>query len=312
MHGVSASPRAQSPDELRDAIRTGLDALARARPDLIPALDLQGTLLSREVDLLFAISAGGLPSLKLPAGYVAAKLSRGVPVLYGEPIPLPLPLLETSAREFCDRLAAGGAGDAASSVGRAIDARNVDAGTAIAACLARDQRRVRLIATRCGISPDILWLIAELALAPFVHLLQSRVLLPVDADSRLGAARDGWDHGFCPACASWPAIVEATGGRNLLRCSFCAAAWTLTTCRCIYCANHDERFITAASDAQHASSRLQTCGKCGGYVKVIEVNAPTPFPLVAIEDLATMDLDVAAMNRKYMRPPLPEIQKLSG
>jgi hypothetical protein len=44
-------------------------------------------------------------------------------------------------------------------------------------------------------------------------------------------------------------------------------------------------------------------------VKVLEVPAPTLFPLVAIEDLASMDLDLVALERKYMKPPLPEIRK---
>src|SRR5437762_399984 len=63
-------------------------AIAAARPDLTPALDLQRRLLRIVVDVANALDAGRLPRLSLPPRYVAAKLARGVPLIAGEPIPL--------------------------------------------------------------------------------------------------------------------------------------------------------------------------------------------------------------------------------
>lgn len=292
---------------LRAGLDQRLDALAASRPDLDRALALQRVLLGRQLDLVDVIRTAGMPGLTLPAGYVAAKLRRGVPALHREPIPLPATLLAISAREFCDHLASGGAGEAAAAVGRAMDQHQIDVGVLLSACFGRDQRRVRLMAAQQNVSPDLAWLVAELALAPFAYLLQCRAL-PADHAAIAEASR-AWDRGFCLACGSWPAIVEASGGANLLRCSFCAAAWQLSSYRCIYCGSDSERFITAAPDPEHASRRLQLCGECGGYVKAIEVPTPTEFPLVAVEDLASMDLDLVAIERKYLRPPLPEIRR---
>jgi FdhE protein len=100
------------------------------------------------------------------------------------------------------------------------------------------------------------------------------------------------------------------GGAHVLRCSFCAASWQLSTYRCLYCRNDAETFVTAA-DPEQPRRRVQLCGGCGGYVKVIEIDAPTPFPLLAVEDLATMDLDLVAIEQKYLRPALPEIKHAS-
>jgi FdhE protein len=293
------------------ALRAGLDRrlgdLALARPDLEPALALQRILLSRQIDLLEFIRNGGLPGVALPPGYVAAKLKRGVPALHGEPIPLPSTLLELTAREFCGHLAKGGAGEAAAAVDRALEHRALDGGALLSACFGRDQRRVRFMAAQQGLSPDLAWLVAELALAPFAYLLQCRALAAdrVPLTDAIGT----WDRGFCPACGSWPAIIEATGGANVLRCSFCAAGWRLSSYRCLYCGNDAETFITAAPDPEQPGRRVQMCGGCGGYVKVLELSAPTEFPLVAVEDLASMDLDMVAIERKYLRPPLPEIRR---
>jgi FdhE protein len=310
MHGENAARPRPSADELKQLVDTRLHELAAARPDLVPAVDLQRSLLGREIDLLDVIATGGLPGLSLPPGYLAAKLRRGIPILHGEPIPLPIRLLKLSAREFCDRLAEGGAGEAAAAVARALDTRTLDADALLSACFGRDQRRVRFIAVQQSLSPDLAWLVAELALAPFVYLLQTHILArAAGMSAAVAAAITAWDRGFCLACGSWPALAEAGAGGHQLRCSFCAARWSLGSYRCVYCANRSRTFVTAAPDLQVPGRRLQLCGACGGYVKVLEVGAPAQFPLIAIEDLASMDLDLVAIERKYMKPALPEIKK---
>jgi FdhE protein len=294
-------------DQLRARLERRLRDLGAARPDLERALALQQVLLNRQIDLLEVLRTGGLPGITLPAGYLATKLARGIPALHGEPVPLPGTLLALSAREFCGHLAGGGAGEAAAAVGRALDTGALDPAALLSACFGRDQRRVRLLAVQQQVSPDLAWLVAELALAPFAFLLQRRVF--ADPVAIVDAALRAWDRGFCPACGSWPAIVEARAGAHEHRCSFCAAGWPLSSYRCLYCGNAGESFVTAAPDPERSGRRLQLCGECGGYMKVLEGDAPTPFPLVAVEDLASMDLDMVAIERKYLRPPLPQIAR---
>jgi FdhE protein len=293
-------------DQLRASLDRRLDELAAARPDLSRALELQRRLLGRQAEMLDVFRQGGMPAVALPAGYLAAKLKQGIPALYGEPIPLPTRLLELSAREYCEFLAQGGAGEPAAAVGRALDTHTLDGAALVSACFGRDQRRVRFMVTQQGLSPDIAWLVAELALGPFAYLLQYRAFATAHAAGPLRA----WDRGFCPGCGSWPAIGEAIGGEQTLRCSFCAANWSLASYRCIYCANDGDTFVTAAYPEQ-PGRRVQMCGACGGYFKVLELEEPTEFPLVAVEDLASMELDMMAIERKYMRPALPEIRRSS-
>jgi formate dehydrogenase maturation protein FdhE len=118
-----------------------------------------------------------------------------------------------------------------------------------------------------------------------------------------------WDEGYCPYCGSWPAFVELAGGRPTLRCSFCALGWQLRSHRCLYCASADHHFVRAAPEGQ-SRNHIELCASCGHYTKVIEVGEPTPFPLLAIEDLATMDLDRAAMDKQYQRPDLPDLDAI--
>jgi FdhE protein len=286
-------------------------ALLAARPDLGSAASLQRVLLTIVVDLACAIDRGRLPKLSLPPKYLAAKLTRGVPVLAGEPLPLPVPALEPALLRLCDALASGGAGDAATHIRQALESGNLEPASLLKASLYRDQGAMRTGAVHRGLSPDLVWLVAELAVSPFVHALQ-RLLLTSAGTEELRASLDGWNRGYCPACGSWPAVAEVVGGHRTLRCSFCASAWELKTYACIYCEEGGEPFVTAAPAEDRKDRRIEVCSSCGGYLKTVDVPELSPFPLLAITDIETTDLDVAAMEHGYARPALKDFATRKG
>src|SRR6185295_9827043 len=219
-----------------------------ARADLAPAIELQRRLLTLVSELGGTIENGRVPRLSLPPRYLAAKLARGVPAFTGEPIPLPLALLRAPLLRLCDELAAGGAGEAATHVREAIENGSMEAGSLLTASLARDQTAIRIGASHRGLSPDLVWLVAELTVSPIAHALQ-RMLFANAASAASGeGAIAAWNRGYCPACGSWPALAEVVDGHRTLRCSFCATAWELTTHACIYCEEAGESFVTVAPD----------------------------------------------------------------
>jgi len=156
-----------------------------------------------------------------------------------------------------------------------------------------------------------MWLIAELAVSPFAHALQ-RMLFGAVAAGELREALDAWNHGYCPACGSWPAVGEVAAGHRTLRCSFCSCAWELSTYACIYCENSSEGSVTAAPDAERKDRRIEVCSGCGGYLKTIDLPELSPFPLLSISDIETTDLDVAAMEHGYARPGLKDFTSRKG
>jgi FdhE protein len=291
---------------LRETAERRWAAISAVRPDLQPAVALQRRLLGAMIELDALFASGRIPRLSLPPRYLAAKLTRGVPVLAGEPIPLPAGVIKPTLLQLCDALAEGGAGEAALHIRGAIDSGNIEVGSLLAASLKRDQAAIRTGATHRGLSPDLVWLVAELAVSPFTHTLQ-RLLLHSDT-APLAEALTGWNRGYCPACGSWPALAEVVGGHRTLRCSFCSSAWELPAYACIYCDESGEPFVTAAPDADRKDRRLVVCSSCGGYLKTIDLGELSPFPLLAISDIETTDLDVAAMEHGYARPPLKDIQ----
>jgi FdhE protein len=297
--------QAFSRENLLNSAQRRWQVIRETRPDLEPALALQRELLTRIIDLAATLGSGRLPKLSLPPKYLAAKLARGVPALAGEPIPLPVPVLTPTLLQLCDALANGGAREAATHIRQAVEAGNIEAGSLLTASLHRDQAALRTGAVHRGLSPDLMWLVAELAVSPFAHALQRMLFGNVSAGD-LQTALDAWNHGYCPACGSWPAVGEVVGGHRTLRCSFCSCAWELTTYACIYCEESGEPFVTAAPDEERKDRRVEVCASCGGYLKTIDVPELSPFPLLSISDIETTDLDVAAMEHGYARPPLKD------
>lgn len=281
-------------------------AILAARPELAPAVALQEQLITRVVDLTAIVERAPLPRLSLPPRYLAAKLTRGIPALAAEPMPLPVQVMMPALIGLCDELARGGAGDTAEHIKAAIEESRLDAGSLLTASLNRDQNAIRTGATHRGLSPDLVWLVAELAVSPYVHVLQRILLTPGPADSGLSAALANWSHGYCPACGSWPALAEIHESHRVLRCSFCAHGWELKTYACVYCGAAGEKFVTFAGSVDRPHLRVEICGGCGSYLKTVDVTELSPFPLLAIADLETMELDMMAMDKGYRRPPLKE------
>ena len=295
--------QARTPEDWPQTAEQRWRAIRQAQPDLAPAIDLQRRLLTLVVGLADALKGGRLPRLSLPPGYLAAKLARGVPALAGEPVPLPVAVLTRVLLQLCTALGEGGAGEAADHIRQAIATGSLDAGSLLSASFARDQSSIRTGAGQRGLAPDLVWLVAELAVSPYVNALQ-RLLLTAAVDPRLRSTLEAWNRGYCPACGSWPAVAEVVGGHRLLRCSFCASAWELSAYACIYCEQGGDGFLTAAPDAERKDRRLEVCSACHGYLKSIDIEGLSPFPLAAISDIETTDLDVAAMERGYRRPAL--------
>jgi hypothetical protein len=291
-------------DELWQLALAKWAGIAANSPDLTPALALQRAILRILIDAREGLDDSRAPLPDLAPSAILAKWTRGVPALRNETVPIAAPLVAVLPA-LCDALAQGGAGQSAAHIGQALAAGEIDGGSLLRVSLARNRKAIRTSSLHHGFSPDLVWVIGELGSAPLAHYCQTRVLDTAELKAALISSRT-WDRGYCPCCGSWPAFIE----NGQLRCSYCAAAWALTSHRCVYCGNHDDRFLVAAPDVNRPARSVELCGACGCYTKAITAAALTPFPLVAIEDLATMDLDEGAMARGYHRPDLFDLDAI--
>lgn len=115
----------------------------------------------------------------------------------------------------------------------------------------------------------------------------------------------GWAHGYCPICGGWPALAELRGldGNRHLRCASCGSDWRIEWLRCPFCGegNH-EKLGSLVSPASLERQTIEVCDGCRGYVKTITTLTPIRPEHVVLQDLATLVLDVTALDRNYSRP----------
>ena len=292
---------------LEEAERRWQKLLAK-RPDLGPAIDLQRRLVGRSLALGSIIDARPETQVGVTPAAAASKLRQRRPAFAGETRALDATGLVPFVLGFCEDFANGGAGPPAERLHDVLQRGEIDVESLLSSSLARQQAAIRAKAQHVGVAPDLLWLVAELGVAPLANRAQQTLLTKVAAsDQPLCSAVGGWQEGYCPACGSWPAYTETIEHTRSLRCSFCGRSWTPLASRCIYCGETGESLLIATDDTTDPRRRVELCRRCGGYLKSFDVKRRTPFELLPVADLETNDLDVGAAGRGYARPPMRDL-----
>ena len=117
-----------------------------------------------------------------------------------------------------------------------------------------------------------------------------------------------WWEGYCPVCGAWPTLAEFRGleRKRWLRCGRCATGWEVAWLRCPFCdeTQHANLGYLAPEEGE-TTRKVEVCDTCKGYVKAEPtVKHLAPWEIV-LDDLATVPLEVAALDRGYHRPERP-------
>jgi hypothetical protein len=141
-------------------------------------------------------------------------------------------------------------------------------------------------------APASLDQVLVLALRPFLARCAEALSQRVDLAT--------WSHGHCPVCGWEPdfAVITPSAERRLF-CGRCVAQWSFAPLACPFCSNEDRALITsfATRDGRY---RVAACDVCRRYIKAYDArNAQRPV-MVAVDTIATLPLDAAAMQRGYV------------
>jgi FdhE protein len=175
-------------------------------------------------------------------------------------------------------------------------ARVPDALAVLEASVEQDGEALAGLAAAAGAPPEAFAAVAGLAAWPLLHACRRRWADRVDP---------AWSRGHCPVCGAWPALAEARGVERTrrLRCARCGADWAAEWLRCPYCDNRDHsRLAALVSEPTAERRRVEVCRACRGYVKTLTTLQASPPGAVALDDLASVDLDVAARAEEFRRP----------
>ena len=140
-------------------------------------------------------------------------------------------------------------------------------------------------------------------LAPLIAMPLLQACRRAGADQMPGT----WPHGYCPTCGAWPTLAEIRGldGARHLRCRCCGGDWATEWLRCPFCGERDHTQLGSLVSADGLErEKIEVCDRCHGYLKTLTTFDPIRPGQVVLQDLATVVLDVAAVERVY-RPPSP-------
>ncbi len=288
------------PLELTARLDRLLDALDRAHPEARAAIALQGALVRAG---LARVREPEVRRLPLPRQRVARKVREGIPLLHEEAVYVDVRVAADLFGRLAGIVAEQGEPEArrrASWLAAALDGGRVDLERVIVEAFVQHRDHLHEIALHADVDPDLLQGLALQAVVPLLRGYGAR-LAPL-----LERANDGssWEKGYCPVCGAWPLLGHTGAVRSggHLRCSACGVSWRTRHAFCPYCGAGGFREMTGVRVEGEQGFTVRACGRCLGYLKVRQGFDPPPAQLLALDDLASIDLDRAAVERGYRRP----------
>jgi FdhE protein len=269
------------------SVRTRLDKLAQQHPEWRSWL---------------AVCEVTLRELENPVWHTLELLSQtepspSVPLLDG----MQLRIDGTVLRDWLGRLRQCAAvSHASSDISRyATEMRHVDACALLTAAVRQDSAWLQTQADAIDTESRALSALAQLIVMPLLHECRRRL-----AD-RLPSS---WTQGYCPVCGAWAVTAEVRGIERTrhLRCGRCGVDWRTQWLRCPLCGESShERLAILTIEGQEKPRSIATCSRCHSYIKTLTTLQGAAPQEIMLDDLATVELDVVALDRGYTRPSRP-------
>lgn len=285
---VSDRPVRPTRAEPREVVE--LKQLRGAQPELATAVDMQLALVEMQRRVQSRVP---LPWIQVDADWITAQIAAGRPLVRFKDIPIEWTDFRLTFRQTADILQRH----------EAIDRADYDRITAVGRGERDTLEQVVLTwyETTSGAAagqrlppdaPAALDQVLLLGLRPF--LTRSVEAMTERADLT------AWTHGHCPFCGWEPdfAVITPSAERRLI-CGRCSAQWTFATLTCPFCSNDDRALITsfATRDGRY---RVYACDVCRRYLKAYDARHAARPVMVAVDTIATLPLDAAAIQRGYL------------
>ena len=237
-----------------------------------------------------------LPEFSIDPEHAATKHQAGIPLLRGESLILDAQVLRTQFIRLCETMATHG-NHGAVAQRDAARRQHLDVHDVAMEVIAGDPRAVAERADRLGLDAGLAATLVRLTLFPLLARLQQ--------DHRALLDTSTWRRGYCPFCGSWPLLGEYRGleTTRFLRCGLCASEWEVDRFLCPICDNRvHQDLINLVVEGEEARQRVVVCECCRSYVKQVSTLVAIPAPQLLAVDVATLHLDLAAMERAYAPP----------
>lgn len=264
------------------SLSNALDGLRRRQPEWSPWLTVLEEVQRETMDTKWELAVPERPEAR-----------ARVPLLAGCVISID----QTAVRRLLERLieiASRSGTPRMSSLKLALH-RDLDGAALFGASIRQSSDGEASRAVAAGADAEAFQAVMSLVPVPFLHACSRRWR---------SAVPPGWSEGYCPVCGSWPAFAEVRGieRSRYLRCGRCGSDWYGPVLRCPYCETSDhEQLTTLVPEKSGLTRAIDACRSCHGYVKSFTRLQACPPASVMIEDLGSVELDVAALEHGYSR-----------
>lgn len=287
---MADAPRLPQRPEPRDL--TELRALRAAQPQLAPAIDLQIELIELHRRLRARVPT---PTAPLGIDEARGRLAAGRRLLELPEISLEWAEFRLALRQTADALRRHDALETSDHGPIVALAREAD--TLVALVTAWYAETAVPPAERAGRAahrehlPAMLDQVFSLAIRPFLARAAEVAAQSVPVGE--------WGRPWCPYCGSEPefAAVIADDVR-VLTCGRCEGRWPWVFVGCPWCETRDaSRLVTLASPDR--KYRVYGCTACNRYLKGYDARGGRRPVMPAVDTIATLPLDAAAMQRGF-------------
>jgi len=292
------------PAEIFALLDRRVAALKKARPELEAAIALQ------ELLVRTASSAARPPEVApfpLPRELVTARVRQGVPLLHDQPASVDIHFAADLFSRLVNVLQQREDEQTVPRLQALVDAATrggLDPQQLFTEAFVQHREHVAEMAALSGVDADLLITLAVQSVAPLSRAYAERLLPAIERVDDASPSGASWQPGYCPVCGAWPLMAELRGVElaQFLRCSACGSGWRSRRILCTYCGNDDFRDLRTLQVEDELRFRLAVCERCKGYLKIGNAFDPPPAELLPLDDLASVHLDVAAIERGYRRP----------
>lgn len=230
-----------------------------------------------------------------------AAMFAGSPLLLRQDFPCDMDQALRLIPALLDLLAASGgeAENAAKALRAALADGSLDPHKALRALPAGDDTLFAAWRQRLPASPRALDFLVTSALSPSLSLA-AELLAP-----RLPQNLPH-DHGHCPLCGSLPyiSLLREKEGKRFGVCSFCGFEHRIRRIACPYCDEGEQNKLKLFRVAEYPGVRVDVCETCRMYVKTMDFRDMDRAVMPALDDMASVALDVLAQKQGYRRPTL--------
>jgi len=156
------------------------------------------------------------------------------------------------------------------------------------------EETVEQVAADRGLDKQVLSFLIQNSIRPSIEAGREHLRGELDPET--------WRKSHCPVCGSLPSLnlLEGEGGKRHSLCSYCGYQWRIDRLFCAVCGNKEQGSLKYFYGEGEEACRVDLCDNCHHYTKTIDcrtLEAPDP----CLEDLATLHLDVLAVQKGYKR-----------